>query len=142
MKTTPEGTNTGEKLYNMAGLNELGGNDNIYIEKLVEIFIRQTDVSLKLMKKALAVKDLKTVFEISHQLKPSIDGFNITCLKTEIREIEKKAKEGVYSDNLEKLVSYADDILKKVMDDLQKEFRHDGKEDNEGDLRPLYECQP
>ncbi|PBQ32508.1 hypothetical protein CNR22_12235 [Sphingobacteriaceae bacterium] len=125
-----------KKLYNMDELNLLSGGDKAYMEKLVEIFIRQTNSSLKQMKEALAIKDLKTVFQISHQLKPSIDGFHIDCLKLEVREIEKNAKEGIYSVKLEKLVSYADDILNQVMNELQIEFGPDN-----GD-RPRFEYQP
>lgn len=123
-----------KKLYNMKELSLLSGGDPSHMEKLVEVFIRQTSNSLKQMKEALAVKDLHTVFQISHQMKPSIDGFHIDCLKIEVREIEKSAKEGIYSDKLENLVSYTDTILKKVMVDLQKEFGED--------TRPLYEQQP
>jgi len=130
--------NMNQNLYNMTDLRALSDNDEEYLEQLVEIFIRQTNSSLKLMKKAITAKDLQTVFQISHQMKPSIDGFNIECLKVEIREIEKDSKEGMYSDKLEKLVSYADCVSKKVIDDLQKEF----SQDSDGDLRPLYECQP
>lgn len=125
-----------KKLYNMEELNLLSGGDKSYMEKLVEIFIRQTHSSLKQMKEALAVKDLQTVFQLSHQMKPSIDGFHIDCLKLEVREIEKNAKEGIYSIKLEKLVHYADDILNRVMDELQSEFGPDSSD------RPRFEYQP
>lgn len=125
-----------KKLYNMDELSLLSGGDKGYMEKLVEIFIRQTNSSLKQMKEALAAKDLQTVFQISHQMKPSIDGFHIDCLKMEVREIEKNAKEGIYSIKLEKLVHYADDILNRVMNELQLEFGPDN-----GD-RPRFEYQP
>ena len=134
IKKTMSATTT--KLYNMEELNALSGGDKDYLTKLVELFIRQTDNSLRQMKTALAVRDLKTVFEVSHQMKPAIDGFKIECLKLEVREIEKDAKEGKYSVKLENLVSYADEILNSVIADLKKEFR------DEDEHRTLYEYQP
>jgi len=126
-----------KKKYNIQELKTLSGGDRDYMEKLVELFIRQTHSSLKQMKNALAVKDLQTVFEISHQMKPSIDGFSIDSLKLEIREIEQTAKDGIYSPKLEELVSYADTILNTVIEDLKREFLEDTEE-----LRPIYEYQP
>lgn len=122
------------KLYDMRDMNLISGGDKDYVVKLVELFIKQTDDSLRQMKDALAEKDLRRIFEISHQLKPSIDGFKIECLQMEVREIEKDAKEGVYSERLEKLVSYADVILNKVIAEMKKEF---GEEP-----RTLYDYQP
>lgn len=112
---------TSGKLYDITKMTGLCGGDTEFLKKMIEIFIQQSRTSTKQIKEAMAVRDLKTVFQISHKIKPGIDNLGIECLKTQIREIEKDAKTGVYSTKLENLVSYTDDILKKVVTDLEKE---------------------
>jgi CheY-like chemotaxis protein/HPt (histidine-containing phosphotransfer) domain-containing protein len=115
MESTPE------KLYNMGKLTELCGGDTDYMKKMVEIFIEQSLLSSKQIVEALAIKDLKTVYQVSHRIKPSIDSLGIVCLKTEVQEIENDARAGIYSEKLEELVKYTDSILKKIVVDLGKE---------------------
>jgi PAS domain S-box-containing protein len=110
-----------KKLYDLAKLKELCGDDKAYLEKMIEIFIEQSSSSMKQIREAMTSGDLQTVFQVSHKIKPSIDGLSIDCLKTEIREIEKDSKAGIYSDKLADLVDYADNVLKEVINDLGKE---------------------
>lgn len=131
----PKTTANLTKLYDISGLNDLTGGDDECLGQLVDLFIGQTRTGVTELKEALKTKDLKKIFEVSHQLKPSLDGFNIDSLKDEIREIEKDAKSGVYTEKLEKLVKYTGDTLHKVINELQHEFCT-------GDLRPIYEYQP
>jgi PAS domain S-box-containing protein len=110
-----------KKLYDMSKLTELCSGDPEFLKKMVEIFINQSSVSAKQLREAIAVKDLETVYQVSHKIKPGIDSMGIDCLKMEIREIEKDAKAKIYSTKMEHLVSYTDSILQKVVLDLEKE---------------------
>jgi HPt (histidine-containing phosphotransfer) domain-containing protein len=121
----------------MSNLLALSGGDKEYLEKLVDVYIRQTNQSLIQLKEAVKMKNLKHVFEISHQMKSGIDSFNIESLKTEIREIETDARKGLYSERMETLVSHSEEILKKVIQEIRAEFYPD-----EDEFRPLYETQP
>lgn len=110
-----------DKLYDIDKLKELCDNDADYLQKMVEIFIEQSTTSTKQMQEAMTIKDLQTVSQISHKIKPSIDSLGIDCLKAEIREIEKDAKTGIYTDKLVNLVNYAEEVLTKVVEHLKKE---------------------
>lgn len=108
------------KLYNLDKLVELSQGDMDYVKKMIQIFIDQSEASMNQIKSAIGKRDLETVFQISHKIKPSIDGLGIECLTKEIREIENDSKKGIYSTKLEELISYADKILKTVIADLKK----------------------
>ncbi len=110
-----------EKLYDIARLRALCGNDTAFLQQMVEVFIEQSNASAKQIQEAMAAKDLQAVFQISHRIKPGIDSLGIDCLKAEIREIEKDAKNGICTDKLVDLVNYTEDILKKVVKSLEKE---------------------
>lgn len=108
------------KLYNLDKLVELSQGDMDYVKKMIEIFISQSEASMIQINSAISKRDLDTVFQISHKIKPSIDGLGIECLAKEIREIENDSKKGLYSARLEELITYADKILKTVIADLKK----------------------
>ncbi|PBQ34514.1 hypothetical protein CNR22_22940 [Sphingobacteriaceae bacterium] len=111
-----------QKLYTLDKLRTLARGDRNYVRKMIGIFIEQCSVSMEQINAAMAIKDLPTVGKIAHRIKPSIDGMNIQSLKAEISEIEKTAKEHIYSKRLEDLVKYADVVLKKVIADLNEEL--------------------
>jgi PAS domain S-box-containing protein len=124
------------RLYDLTNLHDLCGGDTIYLKQLVELFISQTNTSLLKIKNSLKVKDLKTIYEISHQMKSSIESFNILDLKDVIRIIESEAYKGHYSEELSLLIKKLEVGSKKVIQQLQVDF------DLNDDVRPLYEYQP
>ncbi|WP_317899576.1 PAS domain S-box protein [Aurantibacillus circumpalustris] len=132
-------TSQTKKLYNISELRQLSDGDDNYMKTLVNLFIKQSKSSVKQITEALVDKDLKKVYEISHQIKPSIENFNIDRLKLAIREIEDDSKAGIYSKELKQNVTFLCITLKKVIYGLQFEFNLSSDEE---DIRPLYEYQP
>ncbi len=108
-----------QTLYNLSKLISLSRNDKVYVQKMIQIFVDQTLISIYQMKEAYAIKDLDTLYKIVHKIKPSIDGMGIEILREDIREIEKLALEGIDSEELEKKLLFLFSVLSKVVEQLQ-----------------------
>lgn len=113
--------NESTKLYNLTKLLSLSRNDTAYVQKMVQIFIDQTVLSIQQIKDAYALKDLNTVYKIAHKIKPSIEGMGIDILRNDIREIEKIAHEGKDSDEFEQKLLLLFSILNTVVEQLKQE---------------------
>lgn len=123
-------------LFDLSSLRDLCAGDTDCLTQLVKLFISQTNNSLIKIKKSAKIKDLKKLYEISHQLKSAIDSFHILDLKDVIRTIENDSYEGRFSEDLLVLINKLETVIKKVVQQLQSDFNLTD------DLRPHYEYQP
>lgn len=111
-----------EKLYNLEKLISISRNDTAYVQKMVQIFTDQALLAITQIGDAYKVKDLDTVYKISHRIKPSIDSMGITILYDDIRQIEKDSKDGIDSPELEKNILFLFSVLHQVVNQLKQEF--------------------
>ena len=118
--TVPEIPLPDNELYSLEKLIEASRGNEWFVKKMINVFIEQTTSSIELLKNAFEVKDFKSVKEIAHRIKPSIDNMSINSIKQEIREIEKMALEDPNSPMLEELLIKVNSILRRVVADLSK----------------------
>lgn len=109
-----------EQLYNINKLKEIFKNDNAQLQKMIAIFIEQSETSLKQINTSYLNSDLNDVYQIAHRIKPSIDSMGIISLKETIRFIEKEAKENNNTPELATQIQYLTKILNQVILQLKQ----------------------
>lgn len=110
-----------EDLYNITQLLTICRNDQVYVKKMISLFIEQSELSLSQITEAYKSKDLNTVHSVSHRIKPNLDLMGIELLREPVRFIEKQSKEQKDSEELSKQIVYLNFILNKVIRQLKEE---------------------
>ena len=59
-----------------------------FLEKMVQLFIRETALEIEAMNRAFLAKDYQKVSAIAHKIKPSVNYICITRLYNDVRSIE------------------------------------------------------
>jgi CheY-like chemotaxis protein len=81
-----------EQLYSLHTLREMSQGDTAFLTSIVETFIVNTPKYMDQIETAFETKDFNMVYRAAHQMKPSIDFFNIEKGKQLVRNIELEAK--------------------------------------------------
>jgi CheY-like chemotaxis protein/HPt (histidine-containing phosphotransfer) domain-containing protein len=115
-------TQTGDNLFDLEDLRKLSRGDEMFVTKIISMFIKTAPESVSEMKKALHRNDFEKVKSVAHSLKPSIDSLGIAAMKTKIREIETFPFTGTSTANLQKLIEESDQIISIVIVSFQKQF--------------------
>lgn len=110
---------TNDPLYDLQHLKKLFNNDQETIDKMVEIFITDSQVQWDNLLMEFERKNFSQVAEIAHKLKASIDMMGITSLKQVIRDIEKIAKENDPEKQLGKQLEICSLTLLEVINSLK-----------------------
>jgi two-component system, sensor histidine kinase len=118
-KDIPQG---GDTLFNLEDLRKLSRGDEVFVAKIISLFIKTAPVSVLEMRKALDRNDLAKVKSVAHSLKPTIDSLGITTMKTRIREIESFPATDTSTADLHKLIEESDQIIASVIVCFQKQF--------------------
>ncbi|NBG67360.1 PAS domain S-box protein [Acidiluteibacter ferrifornacis] len=112
---------THKALYTLEKLSTISRGDQIFISKMVAIFIQQTSSAIEEMKEAEATNDYDRIRKLAHKLKPSLDNLQINSLKETVRKLEYIGEE--YDiEELPQLNQQFCDVLDKVVKDLQKNY--------------------
>jgi CheY-like chemotaxis protein/HPt (histidine-containing phosphotransfer) domain-containing protein len=115
-------TQTVDNLFDLEDLRKLSRGDEMFVTKIISMFIKTAPESVSEMKKALHRNDFEKVKSVAHSLKPSIDSLGIAAMKTKIREIETFPFTGTSTANLQKLIEESDQIISIVIVSFQKQF--------------------
>lgn len=107
------------ELYNINTLKSLIGDDPEYINKLVNIFIKQVIDVLPQIKNAFEEDNFERVKNIAHGIKPSIDNMGISSLFDVVREIESTSWDDSSREELGKLITLLSDVLQAVLKQLE-----------------------
>jgi PAS domain S-box-containing protein len=112
-----------EPLYNLNTLREMSQGDKGFLTSIVETFIQNTPIYLDQIKTGFQANDLNMVYRAAHQMKPSIDFFNVEKGKTVVRAIELEAKnDNANQSNLGELITTLNHIVNSCVFDLKKEL--------------------
>ena len=98
------------------------GDDKEMLHKMITIFLSNGPMMLNIIQESLLIKDYEKLSFYAHKLKTSIDHLSIESLTTEIREIEKYAKDKVNLDLLPALVQKLDKELQETMVEIKQDF--------------------
>ncbi len=107
-------------LFDLSKLQSIAKGNQVFIHKMVQLFIDNTPISITEMRQAYEKGDFKKVGEIAHKIKPSIDTLGIDLLKEEVREIEVKAEIYGDSEELSAMILYLENTMKRVLVELRR----------------------
>jgi PAS domain S-box-containing protein len=110
-------------LYNLNTLREMSQGDKGFLTSIVETFIQNTPIYLEQIKTGFQSEDLNMVYRAAHQMKPSIDFFNIEEGKSVVRAIELEAKnENPNKFNLDDLITKLSALIEICVNKLKEEL--------------------
>lgn len=102
-------------LFSMDKLNNITKNNPAFTQRLLQLFMEQAPAAMHTMQAAYQQGDFVLIQKTAHRLIASIDNMGIEVLKQEIRDIEKNAAIYGISPQLEDLLNYVDDVIKKIV---------------------------
>ena len=89
-----------EKLYDLTMVESISGGDQVFIKKMVQLFVDTMPQNLNDLQQALKEQNWEMVGKHAHKMKSTIDSMGITSLKDDIRAVEAGGKTNT---NLERL---------------------------------------
>jgi len=107
-------------LYDLSKLEEIAKGNKQFVNKMVNLFIKEAASSVSQIKIAFQDGDFSKVKAIAHRIKPSIDNMGISSLKNDIREIEKHAEIYLSSKQLDTLITKLETKIALVINDLKE----------------------
>ena len=111
-----------EDLFDLGNLRKLSHGDEVFVARVVSLFIKTAPASFNEMKNALHSNDFEKIRSVAHSLKPSIDNLGIASMKTRIREIESYPFNPHSTEDLHKLIEESAEIISTVIVSFQKQF--------------------
>lgn len=110
------------KKYKLDRIHAFIGDDEEMLKKMVAIFLKNSPELLSLIQENLKQKDYSKLEFHAHKLKTSIDHFSIESITSEIRQIEKYARERINIDQLPGLIQKLEIELQESIREIKKDF--------------------
>lgn len=107
-------------LYNISQLKVIANGDDKFVDKMLEIFENIASDTISQMSSALTNNDIDAIKHLAHKIKPSLDNMDVNILHDEIRALENFNILVNCPENLKKMVIFVEDILSKIVLDIQK----------------------
>jgi len=82
-----------EVLYDLKNLHTLSRGNDDFIQKMLSIFISQTQETIPLVEKAFDEGNNAEIARLIHKIKPSIEGIKIYSIREDVKNLEISAKE-------------------------------------------------
>ncbi|MFD2785030.1 PAS domain S-box protein [Hymenobacter rubripertinctus] len=113
-----------ERLYDVEQLRRLSDNDEVFIRRLVAIFVSTTPPVVADLERHLREQNLQKLGAAAHHLKSSIDGLQVTPLRSVLRDLEAAAYAPATADweRLTQGVEQVRHIVDEVIRQLQADF--------------------
>ncbi len=111
-----------QQLYDLSSLKAISRGNEVFMQKMINIFCEQTPIMLKEMEAANLANDMEKISRSAHQMKPSIDNLNIVSLKQLIRDIENTGNENADNTALHQNIDMLKTTLLNVIDKLKIEY--------------------
>ncbi|GHB79663.1 PAS domain S-box protein [Persicitalea jodogahamensis] len=109
-----------KELFSLNKLNSIANGNQDFINKMINLFIDQSQLSLTELKAAFEKQDYETIRKVAHRLKPSVDTMEITSLKEKIRELEKFDEHSESFQELGKRLHYLEATLSDIVQKLRE----------------------
>lgn len=110
-----------QKKYDLSFLKEVSRGDEMFMQKMVMLFIEQSTQTTGQMKSALQQGDYAELSRLAHRVKSSIDNMGIVAAKEKIRTVEHNAKYNIETEQLPELVDEVYTLLEDVNKALKTE---------------------
>lgn len=111
-------TQNAQPLYNLAQIIEISRGSASFIDKMVDLFISQSSISIQEMKLAFQEQDFDKMKKIAHRMKPAIFNMGIK-LDKEIEVIEEFSKNSQTAEKLQNVLYKVENTIDQVIKQLQ-----------------------
>ena len=108
------------KLYDLGKLNSISNGDQLFIKKMLELFVDSIPTTMTEMKAALDGGDLQMVADNAHRIKPTLQNLGINSIESEIKMLESVVVLGLDPVQLRKYFLKVEDVLHSVVADLAR----------------------
>ncbi|QBN17518.1 PAS domain S-box protein [Flavobacterium nackdongense] len=110
-----------DKLYNLTSLHTMSRGNKEFIAKMISIFIEQTTSAVDKATIAMSQDDFHEVSRLIHKIKPSVESLGILSISSEMKLLEKIAKEAKNKKQIAALFSRTKEVLEKAVLQLKDE---------------------
>lgn len=111
-----------KNLYDLNQLNDIFGGSTEFLISLACIFINTIPQNSEQMVQAAGEEDWIMVSKLAHKIKPTIDSMNMHSITSDIRRLEKDAKNEVNTDTLRKIAERVDKVINTAARQLKYEY--------------------
>jgi len=106
-------------LFSFHRLEAVGHGNDVFIKKMIRLFLDQAPATVEELKAAAANQDLKTVFQKAHFLKPMLHNFCVDSLHDAVRELESLALSQRPSGRIDEIVQSLSNVISEVVAKLK-----------------------
>lgn len=117
-----EATEQRQRNYDLSLIRSLSGGDEDFVRRMIALFTETIPGSARQLVEASAEGRWSDVTKIAHKMKSTIDSMGIAALKTIIREIESKSKNGTDTARIHALACQVEETLSTCIAELQEDF--------------------
>ena len=111
------------KLYDLNILNTMSKGNNEFVQKMISIFISQTEDVIDKVEEAIISEDFPLVSQLIHKIKPSIESMGILSILDDVKRLEKIAKESSDRNQISVLYIHIKEVLLLVIDKLKEDVK-------------------
>jgi PAS domain S-box-containing protein len=109
-------------LYSLAQLEEIGKDDESFIDNMLRMFINVAGQGIIQFKEHLANNDIESIRKLAHKIKPNVQILEIKAISDKILLLEKFGLEESPKLDLNALVEEVTGVLQSVIDDINKKL--------------------
>lgn len=110
-----------DKLYDLKVLTTMSRGNSEFVQKMISIFISQTQEVINKVEEALVNDDFLLVSQLIHKIKPSIESMGVLIILDDVKQLEKIAKESSDRDQITKLFYFIKNVLTATINQLREE---------------------
>ena len=108
-----------DTLYNLNSLHNISRGNKEFITKMIAVFIEQTTDSIEKAETAISQNNFKEVSRLIHKIKPSVESLGITSIISEMKILEKTAKDSNNKERISALFFIIKEVLEKAIIQLK-----------------------
>lgn len=116
------GSINSEKLYDLSALQGIDQDDISFLKEIVLVFIKNTNLDIINLLKAIEVKQANEIYLLAHKMKSSIYSLGIKQAYKTVESIEFYAKTGEQLDKIPSLGIQLNETIQAVIVQLQNDF--------------------
>jgi CheY-like chemotaxis protein/HPt (histidine-containing phosphotransfer) domain-containing protein len=117
-----ENTVTETPLYDISTLKQITRGDEQFMQKMLELFIKETTNSISELNTALEVKDIKRIQFLAHRMKSTLGNLSIASAVDIAQKIEKSEWPEQNYPALDELAGKFKSIVEEVISSLRSDY--------------------
>ena len=110
-------------LYSLAQLEEIGKDDESFIDNMLRMFVDVAGQGIIQFKEQLANNDIESIRKLAHKIKPNIQILEITAISDKILLLEKFGLDESTKLDLNVLIEEVTGVLQSVIDDINRKLK-------------------